>query len=247
MVNSKLVYKCAACNKDVELGSKYCVACGAQLEWPKTKNGSRCLSCGNRVKPSDCFCAKCGMKISKLKKKGVRRRKSIKLPIDPDKLKRLTGIGLSSVESIFRGLVLVIFLSPLLLTVFEYRKKKIYEWLQNLETESLDMSVFLKHVRSYRRWCVGYAIAIIVDFSLCFISALMPDSLVSILTVISGMPVAALCLVVLGYFIRLAGVILNESESNKMYIYEFAKETELLTTKSSIEDQEEDDDDDDDE
>ena len=203
-----------------------------------------CTNCNKKVMLGDAFCSNCGMELEWPKEKRMRRRKSVKLPIDPDNLCRLIGIGSTNHFSVLRRLVVFLFTPPLIWFIFGYREKKINQWLQSLETEPIDLSVFRKHVNSYRRWCIFYIIIAAFEAFAIFLTSFTITGPLAVMMLLMVRVLPSLLVYV--YYWKLAKVILADSEGKKTYIYEFEKDTEQHLSQTDDDGADDDDDDDED-
>jgi len=69
--------KCKKCNAENSEENKFCIECGAELNFEKSRDTKFCPSCGFRNKKEAAFCSNCGNSFSQ-HKAGSSRKKEVK-------------------------------------------------------------------------------------------------------------------------------------------------------------------------
>lgn len=201
------IYKCGDCGNEVKCGAKYCDECGAKLEWPKREKIAK-------------------VKIVNNGEKKKQKAESVKLPINPDILYKLIAPEGSAMGDKLYNIILLFFTfgGPILSIMMSRKQKKIYEWLNSLETEESDLTVFRKYIKSFRNYGI-WAIALGVGFIVVNVFGLAAVGLNSNFYISS--PIFGGIGIFIGFYIKqLAEKILAETEGNRLYAYSFQKESE---------------------
>ncbi len=221
------IYQCGNCDNEVKFGAKFCDECGTKLEWPKEKVAK--------------------VKVTKTnKKKQTKKAESIELPINPDNLYKLIAPENSLIRNPVYNIVLFFFTfgGPILSMIMSSRQKKIHKWFNSLETEECDLSVFRKHVKSFRN-CAIWAIILGAGFIVVNVLGLAIVGLNSNFYISS--PILGGIGIAIGvYVIKLSDRIIAETESDELYTYKFHEESEeipehISSESENVEDFDEDD------
>lgn len=202
-------YKCGNCDGSIEYGANYCSGCGAKIIWPKEK---------------------------KTKVETKKKRKSVKLPINPDHLKKI--ISLDGYVNTY-AILMFLFGNFILGAVVSHRLAKIREWFNSLQTDECNTEPFRRHMDSIRRcgiWAIALnTIAILLHITLianpeaAMSGYRITDQNIVANTIISLIYILCESIGVCTgiYVCRHSNVLLDELDLKKEYTYEFNDKPEI--------------------